>query len=144
MKIIKSWIFNSILATLLYFILLFGLWYGNSAPPQPGKWAVNFLLAFIAVLLVILVGAGFNGRIYYEYSELPITAFTIYQFSNIVVLANKDHAWTFHQDREKIANLKKMKIITYYDIKKQSTGWLPVPYRMSELEDKKDEKPKTK
>lgn len=139
MKIIKSWIASDIILVLIYFGILCVLWNLNLDPALSGKWMMNLLLGVIAIGAVALFAGGVGGSVYYEYSYMPMSKFTINLYSNRLILVYGDHAWSFTDDMKQIAKLDEIKIMTYYNIKKKPTGWMPVPYRMENLEGKNNE-----
>jgi len=129
MKLYKAWIFSGIFLFVSYIVMLYGLWRINTAPTLEGNILINILISLAAISAAGMGICSLKGKVYYQYKDKDVGEFNIKLYDNRIAIIHKNFIWTFTEDREKIAKLKKIKTIHYYDIKKKSLGWEVTPYR---------------
>lgn len=70
-----------------------------------------------------------NSRAYYDVKDMPAKDFTeINLYSNSIILVHENWSWRYIYEPDKIAKLKYIIIICYYNRKKKFLGWIPAPY----------------
>lgn len=95
---------------------------------EEGMWFFYiFAIALMIVPIMCELYHIFYGNTYYEYFFIPMEKFKKRLCDNMLILENDNHAYTYTYKFKEINNLKKIKAIQYYNIKKKPVGWTLIP-----------------
>lgn len=100
------------------------------------KWGLpdmGFIYTFASIVALGCFACVFatisTGETYYKYHIVDKKSFQSHIFENLLLLSCNDFAWSFTSKIEEIHQLKEIKVIEYYNIKKKSVKYYLIPYQ---------------
>lgn len=129
MKVSSKWFVELIF---MFFMFLTGIYLLTSLLKgnilEEGMW---FFYIFAVVLIIVPIMCElyhiFYGHAYYEYCFIPMEKFEKRLYDNMIILETDNHARCFRYRFKEINNLKEIKAVQYYNIKKKPVGWTLIP-----------------
>lgn len=127
MKFNKKWVWSNSFLLGVLIGCIFALFNIYKLPPDLQFLYIPVGLAAFACGICIIFDWN-SGDTYYEKLNIPLSAFTVHQYSNMIVLSHMDFAWSYTYKHEQIGQLKVIKAIQYYNRKKESSSFVLLPY----------------
>jgi len=131
-KIRPMWIFDLLMSIVITIVFCFATYVIIQIHQMTILWkivtgGITFLIAIWGFWMGL--DSFNNSRAYYVVRDMPAKDFSeINLYTNSIVLVHENYSWRYTYGQDKIAKLKYIIIICYYNRKKKFLGWIPAPY----------------